>query len=625
MKNLLLIIFLIAFCKIKYVSAQITLPVSTEFEIAYGNKTRSKDGKPGEKYWQNNSNYKLKVELDPKTRLLSGSGIIEYKNNSPDTLNEIVFRLYPDIFKRSSIRDGSNSISEEDLNDTGVNIESLNVNGKKPKKVERRGTNMFVTLNEPLRSNSKVQFEISWKYFIPKLTHIREGIYFKTSYFVAYWYPQIAVYDDIDGWDIIDYTGQQEFYNDFNNYEVEVTVPASHLIWATGVWQNPDKILKTEYLSLYKKALKSNEIINIISEADRKMKNISLSNTKHTFKFIADHVPDFAFTASDTYLWDMTSVIVNDSSKARTAVSAVYHKSSKDFYSVASYGQTCINYFSHKLPGIPFPYPNLTIFNGDGGMEFPMLVNDGSFGNQEAAEVAAHEIAHTYFPFFMGINERKYAWMDEGWAQTLPNDIVINVKGDAFKPQQSNSFYFQMLSKNNGDVPLITLSNKLNNNAYTNASYFRPSLAYAFLKDMLGDEMFGKTLREYMQRWNGKHPIPFDFFNSFNNYLNEDLSWYWKPWFFETGIPDLGIKEVRTEKGSTIITIEKKSNIPVPVYLLITFKDGSTTIIKETAKVWKEGSILILNRKFDKLISKIQLGNDQIPDSEMSDNKYEEQ
>ena len=333
MKNFLLpnIFFLIALTSFSQ-ELDFPLPVADHFKKAYLNGTRSKNGKPGEKYWQNHADYKIKVELDPKSRLLKGTESIVYFNESPDNLSEIVFRVYPDIFKKDFKRDASNSVANEDITENGVDISNVSINGIKTKKIERRGTNMFIILEKPLATKSNIIVEIAWSYLIPKSTHIREGIYFNSSYFVAYWYPQIAVYDDLDGWDTVDYTGQQEFYNDFNNFDVQITLSSSHVVWATGIWQNPAEILSKKYLSLYNNALVSDTIINIITEEDRKQNAILLPKNKHTYKYVAKHVPDFAFTASDTYLWDMGSVVVNDTNKSRTSFSAVYHPSSKDFY-----------------------------------------------------------------------------------------------------------------------------------------------------------------------------------------------------------------------------------------------------------------------------------------------------
>ncbi|MBC8110910.1 MAG: M1 family metallopeptidase, partial [Verrucomicrobia bacterium] len=461
-----------------YAQKTTELPMPPEFAKAITKGTRTTNGFPGKNYWQNHSDYQIKASLDPATRILKGTETIVYYNQSPDELTQLVLRLYPDIFKRGFQDDGSQGIAEADKNETGVLLSKVLLNGK-PAKTQRKGTNLFLPLAQNLLPNSQITLEIDWQYTLPKTTHIREGTYFNTSFMVAYWYPQMAVYDDIDGWDELDYTGQQEFYNDFSNFDVEITMPNSHLVWATGVWQNPDEILKTEISDRYRKALNSDEVIKIVTKEDHKKGILTLGKENNTFRYKAANVPDFAFSASDTYLWDMASVVVDDSTKRRTVVGAVYHPSSRDFREVTSYARQCLNYFSHTLPGVPFPYPSLTVFNGDGGMEFPMMVNDGSFGDEQAAEVTAHEIAHTYFPFYMGINERKYAWMDEGFAQFLPNDMEFFINERTFKPQQDNAEWFIGFISRANDAPLMMPSYKLSSDVYTISAYIRPSQAYA--------------------------------------------------------------------------------------------------------------------------------------------------
>jgi hypothetical protein len=601
-----------------------SLMVPVEQQQAYDKGTRSPNGQPGPNYWQNHSDYRIRATLDPATRRLAGTETITYTNESPTTLTQLVLRLYPDIFKKDAVRD--EQIDPEDLNDTGVVIEKLLVNGEEwpASRLKRQGTNLVVNIaTRKLESKKSLTLDVTWNYTIPKKTHIREGTYFNTSFMVAYWYPQMAVYDDIDGWDTFNYTGPQEFYNDFSNFDVEVTVPASHLVWATGVWQNPDEILTTEILSRYQQARTADDVVRIVTEADRARGGIAKATSgTHTFRYRAEHVPDFAFAASDTYLWDGSSVEVEPG--RRTAVAAVYHPSSKDFREVARYARQSVGYFSKTLPGVPFPYPNETVFNGSGGMEFPMFVNDGSYPDDEAAEVTAHEIAHSYFPFYMGINERKYAWMDEGWAQYLPNGIEFPINGQTFQPQQTNAQYYSYFAGREMDMPMMVPSVQLTGNAYTFASYFRPSQAYAFLDDLLGRDKFRAALQEYMRRWNGKHPTPYDFFFSFNDFLKEDLSWYWKPWFFEKGYPDLGVSVTTPKKGKTAIRVTRKGNLPVPIRLRLTFADGTTEEIRETARVWQDGKTsFTVEKAFPKALTKVELGGLQVPDSNRKDNVWE--
>ncbi len=601
--------------------------VAREIQAAYEKGTRSTDGKPGAAYWQNHSDYKIRVSLDPATRGITGSETVTYFNESPNTLQNLVVRLYPNIFDKKNTHD-DRGIWPGDLKDsTVVRLPLVKINGQdvRPQVV---GTNAILRIPGGLASKKTLTMEVNWSYVIPEKTHIREGTYFNTSFMVAYWYPQVAVYDDIDGWDQAQYTGKEEFYNDFSNFDVEITVPSSHLVWATGVWQNPDQILTAEIADRYKGARTSDQIVNVITATDRSTGGIAKATSgTHTFRFQAQNVPDFVFATSDTYLWDMSSVEVEPG--RRTAVAAVYHPKAKGFPDVCRYARQSVEYFSKTFPAVPFPYPNETVFNGSGGMEFPMFVNDSDFGGSAFdAEVTAHEIAHTYFPFYMGICERKYAWMEEGMAQFLPNWLEFDIKnfgGKKFRPQQQNAQQFSQAAGTEEDIPLIVPTNQIKGQgSHGLASYIRPAQASTFLKEMVGDQKYLAALHAYMDRWHGKHPVPYDYFFSFNDALKEDLSWYWKPWYFEKGYPDLALAEVtKGKKNKTRITVNKLGTVPTSVAIKVTFADGTTEEIRETARVWQNRNTYSVEKDFGKAITKVSLTDNLIPDVNPKNNTIE--
>lgn len=590
---------------------------------AYEKGTRSFDGQPGKNYWQNSSEYNIQVYIDPKTRILSGNETIIYQNNSPDTLKEIVIRLYPNISKPTSKRDFN--VSEDALTE-GVKIASFTFNKNKLQPDEKNifkydGTNLRVIIPEKILPSSKVELQIEWSFEIPKVNYARMGTYDSTSFFIAYWYPQIAVYDDIDGWDYNEYTGYTEMYNDFSDFDVEITVPKGFHIWSTGVWQNPEEILADEYLRRYEKAKQSDEVIKIFTVDDLKNNERYKSEKEfHTFKFKADEVPDFAFGMSDHYLWDAVSYLTP--SDKRVYIAAAYKESSKDFADVAYYAKETIKYFSEELPAVPFPYPSCTVWNGSGGMEYPMIVNNGSAQSKEGTVgVTSHEIAHQYMPFYMGTNERKYAFMDEGWAVMLPFDFQERMTEGAM-PRERNVYGFELVAGRDMEMPLLVPSNLLTGYSYRVSAYSRPGLAYDFLRDFLGKEKFLKALHLYMERWNGKHPIPWDFYFTFNEAVGEDLSWFWKPWFFEFGYPDLGIKNYNLKNNILTIEVEKKGIIPIPIKISL-IKDNN--LIKEvyySADVWKTGNkIFKVTLENIKDINRISLGSPKIPDSNREDNE----
>lgn len=588
---------------------------------AYSKKTRSLDGKPGEKYWQNKSDYFIKVNVEPATRTISGSQKIIYFNNSPNSLTEIVLRLYPNISKSNAMRDFY--ISQKGITD-GVKILKIIVNSvpldhNDEKVIRYTSTNARLFLPEELLPNSVIEIEIDWMFQLPPTNFARMGTYDSTSFFIAYWYPQIAVYDDIDGWDVQEYTGYTEMYNDFNNYEVEITVPKDFHIWATGVWQNPEIILADDYLKLYQEAWKSDEIIRIFKADD-------ISNTKkyktkeqtHTFIFKAEDVPDFAFGMSDHYLWDATSYLAPYGK--RVYICAAYRESSKDFPDVTYYAKESVKYFSEEMPGYPYPYPSCTVWNGSGGMEYPMIVNNGS-SNSKAGTVGltAHEIAHQYMPFMMGTNERKYAFMDEGWAVFFPLDfqdrMVENVKH-----RTRNISTFNRVAGTEIEMPLAVPSFLLRGQSYRISAYARSSVAYDMLYDLLGKDLFKKALHHYMNLWRGKHPIPYDFFYSINSAVGENLNWFFKPWFFDFAYPDLAIHSYKSEKNKIHIKVENVGGLPVPIKIKLINGENVVKELNYKANVWKNENkyfyIAIDSIDFDKII----LGDENIPDVNSENN-----
>ncbi len=607
---------------------QNNLTIPLNIQKAIDNGTRTLDGKPGPKYWQNKSDYNIKAWFNPRTREITGEEKIVYYNESPDTLKQIYIRLYHDLFRKGNIR--VSEVNPADV-DNGVDVKMLKIDGKdfktdgSDKKISRSGTNLIVNLEKPIAPKSKAEVETNWDFLIPKETRIRMGMYDSTSFFISYWYPQLAVYDDIDGWDTQSYTGLTEMYNDFNNYDVEITVPKNFLLWATGVLQNGQEIFPTQIFEKYEKALSSDSIIRIVTAKDYESGPVTLDKDNITYKYKADYVPDFCFATSNHYLWDGSSLTVDKNSGRKTFIAAAYNPGSKDFYGVAEIARKAIESFSTHIPGWPFPYPRMTVFNGEGGMEYPMMVNDSSEPEfWITVHLTSHEISHTYFPFFMGINERKYAWMDEGMATMLPFDFQTwNAPG--YDPRSRNAESYSDFAGREEDVPPMVLSYNLMNPAYRTASYRRPGAAYEFLRQLLGDDLFTKCMHEYMRRWNGKHPVPFDFFFTFNQTAGQILDWYFKPWFFETKYPDLALAAKQQNGDSIYVSVSNIGGIPEPVQLKVYYDDGSSEIVfDKNASVWKDGKTVIGSKiSLKKKIKKIELGNTQIPDVNKKNNVVE--
>jgi aminopeptidase N len=309
-------------------------------------------------------------------------------------------------------------------------------------------------------------------------------------------------------------------------------------------------------------------------------------------------------------------------------VDAAYPPGIKYWDEVALFARLSVEYLSHEWPAIPFPYPKVTSFNGErtraGGMETPMMCNNGSYSSRGGQiGVTIHEIAHNYMPFFMGTNERKYAWMDEGWASFFTLDLVKRLEpGEDEMPGVVSALSSSL--GNETMLPLMTPSYAALTQGYGLMAYQQPALAYLILKDFLGDELFKKALQDYMNNWNGKHPLPYDFFFTFNRVAGEDLAWFWKPWFFERGYADLAVEEVKEFRGKKFnIHISNYGSYPVPIDLEVTYADGSKEKFYKPASVWKNGAnrfefVIETGKEFKKveLISRLS------PDSNPRNNSY---
>ncbi len=617
--------YLLTFCVVLSTAWLSNFAVSQTFipgEIrnALDNKTRSKTGKPGTAYFQNYADYVLDVDFDPITGQLEGKAQITYYNNSDDTLNKLVVRNYMNLFKKGVPRDFN--VGEADLHE-GAEISEIQIDGEKiPENydnIRHSGTIMTIYLPESLEPGDKTGLSLNWAFPMPMEVSIRYGRYGEDNWMVAYWYPQIAVYDDISGWDTHPFTGSAEFYNDFNNFDVSISVPDNYMVWATGLLQDEEMHFSRKILNRLERSRETNEVVHVLKEKDIQKGGFLKNHNK--WRYVAESAPDFAFAVSRSYIWDATSVEVEPG--RRVWVDAVYKTNSADFHKVAGLSGEIIDLFSTEVIGEPYPYPKLTAFNGSGGMEFPMMINDGDASNHEGTVyLTAHEIGHTYFPFHVMTNESFYAFMDEGLVSFIPrlvNGILLeddNPLRDVVQSYAAQAATFRQ-------VPLMVPSDMISDySAYRVHAYTRPANAFFVLQQMLGEELFKDVILEYIQRWKKKHPTPYDFFNTVEDVTGKDLTWFWNSWFFEKGYPDLAIQRLKKGKKSYELVIEKRGSLPVPVRLRIRYEDGSEETVERSAEIWKNRDQFIYTMPENKTVSFVYLGGMNIPDSFPENNIY---
>ena len=618
MKQLLPLLLLVGLAQ--PAAAQTLLYQPRDIKAAFAKGTRSPDGRPGPNYWQNRARYDITVQAAPPARDIRGRETITYFNNSPDTLRQVVLRLIQNIHRPGVSRDGDAS---PDYLTTGLVIDTFQVAGQARPFQPGQGTGTIqgVRLPKALAPHDSVKFAVAWHFPI-SVESGREGMIDPTTFFLAYFYPRIAVYDDYAGWDRLPFVDSKEFYNDFNDYTLRVQVPANYLVWATGTLQNPKQVLQPAAAKRLRQSMTSDAVLHIATATDLAKKSITAQQPLNTWVWTAKDISDVTFGLSDHYVWDAASVVVDAKAKRRASVQAAYADSTVDFRQSVKNAQYALGWFSNPAnwPGVAYPFPKMTAFQGFADMEYPMMVNDSPQKDPKFAQfVQDHEIAHTYFPFYMGINESRYAFMDEGWATTFELLIGRSENG----PEAADKLYKQFRvnrwihdAATAEDLPIITPSSELRA-GYGNNAYGKPSLSYLALKDMLGDALFKKALHEYIDRWHGKHPIPWDYFNSMSSASGQDLTWFFNNWFFTNGYIDLAVGPV----SGTSVTVNNLGGFAAPFDMQLEYADGTRETLHQTAAVWRANQQqAVINTP--KAVKSVKLDGGIFMDANVKDNSF---
>ncbi len=601
------------------------------YKCAVENGTRSRDGKPGPNYWQNRADYDIYVRLDTAEKRIYGKESVTYYNQSPDTLTSIVIRLYQNRYKEGAIRDmvvHPGNIHE------GMELDTMIVNGQgimlNNNGIMSNGTNLSIQLKHPLSPNGTLNLYCEWNYKIPLNPEFRRtGHYKDNSWFIGYFYPQIAVYDDMEispemkGWDyMLFHKGNQEFYNDFNNYIVSIEVPEGFYVWATGDLINKKDIYSQSLLERLDAALYSEETEHIISKDDLHANLL----TGNVWKYEAKGVMDFGFGTALNYLWDGTGVLIDD---RRVFIDVAYHPESGFYPEAIDVARKTVKYTSEVLPGIPFPYDHITTFNGmlRGGMEFPMIANNSDMIDSTFMILMTfHEICHNYLPFMMGINEKRYHFMDEGITQFFTIRFLWDQYHLDFYSDSNPSSYLSGIFDTYSDLCVATqdISSLYQSYAHTGESNIfyqylvKSVIPYMLFAEMIGEDKFIYAFKEFCKRWRGKHPTPYDLFYTMNDVLKENYNWFWKAWFLEPGYPDLGLE---LSGQNVIVKRTGEGALPLPVKLNILYNDGSKKQIKRPMDIWKNGikKFTIELQNYEN-IKEISLDIEGIPDIDHSNN-----
>jgi hypothetical protein len=574
-------------------------------ELPAPNTIRTGTGAPGPDYWQQRVDYVIRASLDTVEQRVTGEERITYTNNSPDTLRYLWLQLEQNLFNSASR--GSRIFDRHSRFGTrgaegGVTLTKVAqpalpaVRGRPAQPAVKlkhvvNGTMMRVDLARPLPPRGRQVLDIAWSFpFGPNSNRMGieliDGSY---VYEVAQWYPRLAVYDDVGGWNTEQYLGQGEFYLEYGSFDVSLTVPANMVVAATGKLRNPTQVLTATQRSRLARARGSDSTVVIrgLDEiGDPGSRPPSASGTL-TWKFSADSVRDFAWAAARHFVWDAARA--ND---GKTLAMSFYPPSAEPVWNQSTqYIRFAIENYSSWYP---YPYPVAINVNGiEGGMEYPMIVFCRNRTDPAALfSVTDHEIGHTWFPMIVGSNERLHAWLDEG-TNTFMNYYNWNKKYPGKYNRRGDPGLYIPLAVSGKEEPIMTPADRIRGSLSV-TSYTKPGLGLILLRDrIIGRDRFDPAFRQYIDRWAYKHPTPADFFRSIEDGVGEDLSWFWRSWFYTTEVLDQAVDSVvianDTAGAGSLVYLRNAGPMPMPVELDLTMDDGSKELVSLPVEVWYAG------------------------------------
>jgi Peptidase family M1 domain len=574
-----------------------------EYQRAVQRGTRTTTGEPGMGYWQQWTDYTLVATLDPDAKRITGRAEIVYHNRSPNTLPTLFLQLDQNLHAPGAVRLDSEEVTG------GIQIRRVVAAGRalqlgaldQGPAYEVLGTVMGVTPGNPVPPGGQITLEIEWAFAVPRSGAGRMGWNADNLFHIAYWYPQMSVYDDVVGWQTDAYTGNAEFYAGYGSYDVTVVAPTGWIISATGRLTNADEVLPDAVRNRLAAAERSDTVVHVVTADDLAAGRATraAANGQLRWHFVADTVRDVAFSATRASRWDAVRTPVGDrdgdGQTDYARVDALWRASAPRWEKAWRYGQHAIAFHS-RWTGLPYPWPHMTIVEGSGiiggGMEFPMMTLIGDYTNrtdQDLYNVVAHELGHMWVPMLVSNDERRYGWMDEGTTTFNENqarkDFAPNTDPDGEEQQN-----YLGVARAGLEGEIMRWSDyHYPGEAYTTASYSKPATLLVALRAMLGEDTFVRAYRAFLSRWRYKEPKPWDFFDTFNSVSGQNLDWFWRTWYYETWTLDQAVASVTTGATGTKIVIEDRGWAPMPVRLTITRADGSVEQREIPVDVWLHG------------------------------------
>ncbi len=577
------------------------------FDSSPGNLIRAGDGAPGIDYWQNEADYTIHARLDTTDFRVSGTVEIHYTNNSPRDLSYLWLQLEQNLYKKSSlgalsVPAGGSAYGPKDFTG-GYRIHSVEIGmgGKwQPADDVIQDTRMQIRLSHKLTGHGgSMYIRISYDFIIPEdgveimgRTETKNGWIFE----VAQWYPRMAVYDDVLGWNNLPFLGAGEFYLEYGNFDVYLTVPWNQIVVASGRLQNPQQVLTRTEIQRLEKARKSEKTVFIRTPAE--VNDPDTRPVHHgtlTWHFRINHARDFSWAGSGAFIWDAARVDLPDGNHPLAmSVYPVESKGKKSWGRSTEYLKFSMEFYSKQWK-FDYPWPNAVSVAGNvGGMEYPGIVFCGMKGTGSGLwHVVTHEIGHTWFPMIVGSDERRYPWMDEGFnsfQNILATQAFNNGEYDIYKNP-----VVRIMNRYSGPAnqPIMTYADRIKEGSLAYLAYTKPAIGLYLLRNViLGQDRFDYAFQTYIHRWAYKHPQPRDFFRTMNDASGVDLNWFWKGWFYHNWKLDQAVTNVSYKNGDSrdgaVITLLNRDKMVMPVTLKLVMHGGTTNTVHLPFQIWEK-------------------------------------
>lgn len=610
------------------------------FDTGRSTDYRTAGGAPGADYWQNSADYEIDAHLQPAEHQVKTSITINYTNNSPNDLEFVWLKLDQNLFDKGSwgakLTPHSGSRFGNQTFDGGITLNKASVsqNGSsyKPEK-HHVGTNLKLNLQDLLEAKGgEVTITLDYTFTIPEYGSDRLGrLETKNGviYEVAQWYPRMAVYDDVKGWNILPYLGAGEFYMDYGTFDYSITAPSDYIVAASGKLENPDEVLTDQQQRRWEKARNSDERVYIINkeevgtDASRPQGKETL-----TWEYKIENARDVAWAASKAFIWDAARINLPNG-KQSLAMSLYPEESAGDtaWGRSTEYVKGSIEFYSDYLK--PYPYPTaINVAGTVGGMEYPGIM----FCSWKATEgslwgVTDHEFGHIWFPMIVGSNEREHAWMDEGFNTFINSLSTKNFNdGEYYGPSSPRDITDWLDSPKS--EPILSAPDQIQPGNLGIVAYYKPALGLQMLREsIIGPELFDEAFTEYLDRWAYKHPTPDDFFNTMEDVSGRELDWFWRGWFEKAWSMDQAVDSISyiggdPSKGS-LISISNNDKLVMPVKMQITQVNGTTETVRLPVQVWHRGNSWTMDYDSKSKIEKIVIDpQKEFPDVKPENNTW---